>query len=140
MERSLIFLLGLYPSKKYKRVLPGGPSYENRCCAIINNEPSSVTNSTLPIMRSNHPRDANISALHIQHIQTILKCDDTDPTAPIRDLEFRPIPLVSHNSFKNLLSYNSPTDDSILTSFLIILCETNLTIHSVDTNFSRFCS
>jgi hypothetical protein len=59
----------------------------------------------------------------------------------ITDLHGSTIPSINHLSFRQLLQFGSPINDSIMRTFLSLLHKNNEDIHTLDTNFHRvLCS
>jgi len=90
----------------------------------------------LPIKRSSHPLDSSISTQDICMIQSsfLRACYSCD--GQLLSHNDTPIPLITNNSFVNLLTFHSPIDDSIIHHILHIMYQTNSSLKFLDTNFS----
>jgi hypothetical protein len=74
---------------------------------------------------------------HISHIQQSLSPNILGSANHIVTINNQPIPIISHSSFCDLLTFNSPIDDTIIQGFLLHICSVIEGSHAVDTNFSR---
>jgi len=70
------------------------------------------------------------------HTLATYSCTSTASQRPIKSIKGTSIPLVSHQSFYDLLTFDTPIDDSIIDSFLHVLKTFIPHISYVDTIFS----
>ena len=59
----------------------------------------------------------------------------SSPTSPISSIDTAIIPNVQSSDFRDLLSYDQPITDAIITDYLTILWKSHLDICFLDTNF-----
>jgi hypothetical protein len=112
--------------------------YNNRNSNIKNKFICHIASQqSLPICPSNHPITLSISSHHIKHIQNIYFSTPSNPDEKITSLTNNINPFVTYQSFFNLLSFGSPTDDSIFHSFCTFLRNSNPDCYTLDTNFHR---
>jgi len=88
-------------------------------------------------MRCLHPLDQNISSHHIAHIQQSLSLNRAGSPNHIFTITNQPVPLINQASFRDLLTFHSPINDTVFQSFLSQTCSVIEGSHAVDTNFSR---
>jgi hypothetical protein len=94
----------------------------------------------LNIEVSTHPLEIFIPDAHKNKIASLFTESQYISSSPITSLTGTIIPSVPLSDFKDLLSYDYPISDSIMTAFLNILRESEWNIHYLDTNFHRVFS
>lgn len=92
--------------------------------------------TTLPIQCSSHPLDSSISHQDIYMIQSSFYHASDQGEEQFLSYNGNPIPLAHNSSFTDLLTFNSPINDSIIQHVLHILHLSNSSYKYLDTNFS----
>ncbi len=114
-------------------------SYESQAYSQNPNSASILTipsistiQSNLPVHRSDHPLDKNISQEDIRTIiDTAMKSNDT----VICNVSGQRYNNITTSTFCDLISYNKPIRDSIIHQYLTILCDSYDHIYFLDTFF-----
>jgi hypothetical protein len=84
---------------------------------------SDFNDNILPIHPSNHPLNTNISSTDILAIQQVY-CHSAHQQAPLTNLNSSYRTKITLHSFRELIDYNSPMNDTIIHDFLSILTST----------------
>lgn len=90
----------------------------------------------LPNKRSLHPLDSSITDQELSLIQSSFHTALLFPDAPLLSPTGSTIPLVTNVSFSDLLMFQSPINDSIITNILHVFYLSNLSFKYLDTHFS----
>jgi hypothetical protein len=100
-------------------------------------QPSDRSSSQLPIQCSTYYLDQSISDSHIQHLRQVIQSGHHQNDQPIISMLGHRITTTFWSSFQQLLTYNSPNNDSIIHTFLSVVCSNHADICALDTNFHR---
>jgi len=122
-----------------KDLLLSVPSSPYSCYHSFNlskKEQLSHLTTTLPIQCSSHPLDSSISHQDIYMIQSSFYHASDQGEEQLLSYNGNPIPLAHNSSFTDLLTFNSPINDSIIQHVLHILHLSNSSYKYLDTNFS----
>jgi len=89
----------------------------------------------LPIRRSTHPLDLDISPMDIQLIVEQYNAYQDTPNDIVYDINNTPIPNLLPSDLVELLTYDSPIEDSVMHAFLCALKSSKRDIFFLDTYF-----
>jgi hypothetical protein len=127
----------LTPSTISDLLLSNSSSFYSQYHSLTTSSTEQASNtSNLPIQHSSHPLDSSISPQDICMIQSSFfrACHSCD--GQLLSYNAIPIPSINNNSFVNLLTFQSPIDDSIIHHILDIMHQTNTSYKFLDTNFT----
>jgi hypothetical protein len=85
-------------------------------------------------MKCLHPLDQNISSHYIAHIQQSVSPNRAGSPNHIFTITNQPVPLINQALFHDLLTFNSPINDTIIQSFLSRTCSIIECSYAIDTN------
>jgi hypothetical protein len=91
----------------------------------------------LPIRRFDHSLDKFVSDHHIQHLRHVCETSHLNADCHFSSIYSRMITSTSVSSLLQLLTCDSPINDSVINTFLSTVCATQTEILSLDTNFHR---